>query len=107
VAGTVFRWAQANTTVVAVICGASLVMYGFYRFSVRTMKFFFNVSDKQIFTIGFVGGMLASLFIVGAGPHSAPHKHAQHVRLTVPAAGACSARVLAWLWAQASGPTAG
>ena len=52
-------WAQQNTTVVAVIFGATLVMYGFYRFSVRVMKFFFNVSDKEIFTGGFVLGMVA------------------------------------------------
>ena len=42
-------------------------MYGFYRGSVRIMRFFFNVSDKQIFNIGFVGGMVAAAFIVGAG----------------------------------------
>lgn len=42
-------------------------MYGFYRSSVRMMKFFFNVSDKQIFTIGFVGGIVAALFIIAAG----------------------------------------
>jgi hypothetical protein len=62
-----FSWARQNSTVVAVICGAALVMYGFYRGSVRIMRFFFNVSDKQIFNIGFVGGMVAAAFIVGAG----------------------------------------
>ena len=60
-------WAKQNTTVVAVVLGASLVMYGFYRFSVRVMKFFFNVSDKQIFTLGVVGGIIASIFIFGVG----------------------------------------
>lgn len=44
----------------------SLVMYGFYRASVRIMKFFFNVSDKQIFTIGFGLGMVAAVIIVGS-----------------------------------------
>ena len=62
-----FSWARQNTTTVAVIGGAALVMYGFYRFSVRIMKFFFNVSDKEIFTLGFVGGFLACVFILGAG----------------------------------------
>jgi len=34
---------------------------------VRVIKFFFNVSEKQIFQIGFVGGIFAALFILGAG----------------------------------------
>ena len=49
--------------------GASLVMYGFYRGSVRLMRFFFNVSDKQIFNLGFFGGIFACLFILGAGTY--------------------------------------
>lgn len=56
--------------VVAVIGGALLVMYGFYRFSVRVMKFFFNVSDKEIFTGGFVLGMLAMLAMIAAGVYT-------------------------------------
>lgn len=40
-------------------------MYGFYRGSVRLMKFFFNVSDKQIFNIGFAVGALTVLTIGG------------------------------------------
>ena len=44
----------------------SLVVYGFYRGSIRLMKFFFNVSDKQIFTLGFIGGLLAAFAIAFA-----------------------------------------
>ena len=66
-------WAKQNTTVVAVVLGASLVMYGFYRFSVRVMKFFFNVSDKQIFEIGFLVGIITAVGIIGAGV--ATHRH--------------------------------
>ena len=58
-------WCIENRAVVGVIAGAVLVMYGFYRGSVRIMKFFFNVSDKQIFTLGFAGGVLA-MFAIGA-----------------------------------------
>ncbi|KAL1508314.1 hypothetical protein AB1Y20_004425 [Prymnesium parvum] len=54
-------WAKENSMVVGVVVGALVVMYGFYRFSVRVMRFFFNVSDKEIFTGGFVLGMLAML----------------------------------------------
>ena len=46
------------------------VMYGFYRGSVRLMKFFFNVSDKQIFTLGFAGGILAALIIGGSAAYA-------------------------------------
>lgn len=48
------------------MAGASLVMYGFYRGSVRMMRFFFNVSDKQIFNIGFAVGALTVLTMGGA-----------------------------------------
>ena len=48
------------------MAGASLVMYGFYRGSVRLMRFFFNVSDKQIFNIGFAVGALTILTMGGA-----------------------------------------
>lgn len=60
-------WAQQNTTVVAVLVGATVVMYGFYRGSMRMMHFFFNVSDKQIFTGGFVVGILAAIAIGASG----------------------------------------
>ena len=36
-----------------VVAAATVVMYGFYRGSMYVMHFFFNVSDKQIFEIGF------------------------------------------------------
>jgi len=65
IAQQVAGWVRQNPTVVAVILGMTLVMYGFYRGSVRLMKFFFNVSDKQIFTIGFLGGVIAMLVLGG------------------------------------------
>lgn len=61
----VVGYVRQNPTVVAVICGMTLVMYGFYRGSVRLMSFFFNVSDKQIFNLGFIGGVFA-MFAIGA-----------------------------------------
>jgi hypothetical protein len=61
-----FSWVNQNRTIVMVVCGMSVVMYGFYRGSVRIMKFFFNVSDKQIFTLGFLGGIVAALAIGGS-----------------------------------------
>ena len=66
-------WAGENRTVVGVLFGAVLVMYGFYRGSVRLMKFFFNVSDKQIFEIGFLVGLITAVGIIGAGV--ATHRH--------------------------------
>jgi hypothetical protein len=66
-------WAGENRTVVGVLFGATLVMYGFYRGSVRLMKFFFNVSDKQIFEIGFLVGLITAVGIIGAGV--ATHRH--------------------------------
>jgi hypothetical protein len=66
-------WCIENRAVVGVIAGAVLVMYGFYRGSVRIMKFFFNVSDKQIFTIGCCCGALAAAGIIAAG--FATHRH--------------------------------
>ena len=59
-------WMSHNRTMVAVMCGASIVVYGLYRFSVRTMKFFFHVSDKEIFTIGFATGLVAAAGIAAA-----------------------------------------
>ena len=47
-----WRWASSNSAIVGVAAGALLVMYGFYRLSIRLMKFFLNVSDKQIFNMG-------------------------------------------------------
>ena len=64
---------RENRTVVGVLFGAALVMYGFYRGSVRLMKFFFNVSDKQIFEIGFLVGLITAVGIIGAGV--ATHRH--------------------------------
>lgn len=60
-------WAVENRTVVGVLVGAALVMYGFYRGSVRLMKFFINVDPRQIFNIGFMIGALTAVFIVVSG----------------------------------------
>ena len=60
-------WANQNRSVVGVLVAACCVMYGFYRGSIYIMHFFFNVSDKQIFNIGFVVGILATLMVTGAG----------------------------------------
>ena len=54
-------WANQNRTVVGVLTVAAVVMYGFYRGSFYIMHFFFNVSDKQIFEIGLVCGVLMTL----------------------------------------------
>ena len=59
-------WANQNRTVVGVLAGAVAVMYGFYRASMWIMHFFFNVSDREIFNIGFVVGLLAAV-VVAAG----------------------------------------
>ena len=59
-------WVRQNPTVVMVVVGMTAVMYGFYRGSVRLMKFFFNVSDKPIFTLGFMAGLFAMLGITGS-----------------------------------------
>merc|ERR1712129_332178 len=61
------NWAGENRTVVGVLCGAVLVMYGFYRGSVRLMKFFFNVSDRQIFEMGFLVGLITAVVIIVSG----------------------------------------
>lgn len=62
----IIRWVSHNSAVVAVAAGAVLVMYGFYRISVRLMKFFLNVSDKQVFNMGCTCGFFAALGIAGA-----------------------------------------
>lgn len=59
-------WANQNRTVMGVMLGMTFVMYGFYRASVRIMKFFFHLEPKQIFTIGCGCGMLAAALIVGS-----------------------------------------
>jgi len=56
-------WARQNRTTVFVIAGMTCVMYGFYRGSVRLMKFFLHVPPQQIFTAGFIGGILAGIVI--------------------------------------------
>ena len=61
------NWAGENRTVVGVLFGAVLVMYGFYRGSVRLMKFFFNVSDKQIFEMGFLVGLITAVVVIVSG----------------------------------------
>ena len=48
-------------------------MYGFYRGSIRLMKFFFNVSDKQIFEIGFLVGLLTAAVVIVSGVLT--HRH--------------------------------
>jgi hypothetical protein len=65
-----YMWAAQNKTVLGVLCGATLVMYGFYRFSMRVMKFFFNVSDKQILEGGFVIGAVSALLIIASGVYA-------------------------------------
>jgi len=67
------NWAIENRTVVGVLVGAVLVMYGFYRGSIRLMKFFFNVSDKQIFEIGFLVGLLTAVVVIVSGVLT--HRH--------------------------------
>ena len=63
-------WANQNRSVVGVVAAATVVMYGFYRGSMYVMHFFFNVSDKQIFEIGFACGILATLAIAGTGVYA-------------------------------------
>lgn len=59
-------WLSAHRSFVAVVCVGLLVMYGFYRVSVRLMRFFFNVSDKQIFEMGFaIGALFAAVLSIG------------------------------------------
>ena len=48
-------------------------MYGFYRGSIRLMKFFFNVTDKQIFEIGFLVGLLTAVVVIVSGVLT--HRH--------------------------------
>lgn len=60
-------WVMQHSSILLVMAGASLVMYGFYRVSIRTMKFFINVTDKQIFNGGFVLGLLAAAAVAGTG----------------------------------------
>ena len=55
-----FNWLSAHRSLVAVVCGGLLVMYGFYRGSMRIMYFFFNVSDKQIFEMGVAAGVVTT-----------------------------------------------
>ena len=74
-----WSWARQNNGVVLVVGGMTLVMYGFYRGSVRIMKFFFNVSDKQIFTLGFMAGMVAAAAIAGSGAVAARRLSSFHV----------------------------
>ena len=62
-----FALGAAELVGVLVLGGASLVMYGFYRFSFHIMHFFLNVHPKDIFTMGFAGGMVAAVLILGAG----------------------------------------
>lgn len=58
-------------------------MYGFYRGSIRLMKFFFNVSDKQIFEIGFLVGLLTAAVVIVSGvlTHRHLNLHIDEVRL--------------------------
>lgn len=70
VVGQAVSWVRHNPRVVAVLAGAVLVMYGFYRGSMHLMHFFFNVSDKEIFNIGFVTGAIALGVIGLAGAYT-------------------------------------
>ena len=64
-----------------VLLGASVIMFGFYRGSMRLMHFFFNVSDKQIFEMGFALGVVSAIAIAGAGLYAQRHFsfHVEHV----------------------------
>ncbi len=64
--GQAASWVRHNYTIVAVAAGAGLVMYGFYRASMRIMHFFFNVTDKQIFNLGFLAGLAAAAAIAAS-----------------------------------------
>ena len=66
-------WANQNRSVVGVLVAACCVMYGFYRGSIRLMKFFFNVTDKQIFEIGFLVGLLTAVVVIVSGVLT--HRH--------------------------------
>jgi hypothetical protein len=74
----VITWAKQNRTVVGVLLATSVVMYGFYRGSMRLMRFFFNVTDKQVFTIGFGVGMV-SVGAVAAAVFMAQRRYTFHV----------------------------
>jgi len=63
-------WANSNRTVVGVLTAACAVMYGFYRASMYIMHFFFNVSEKDVFNIGFAFGLVTAILVVGAGAYA-------------------------------------
>lgn len=50
------EWLRTNRVLLGVVGGAFLVMYGFYRISIRLMTFFLNVPPQQIFTAGMAVG---------------------------------------------------
>ena len=76
-----FAWANHNRAIVGVLLGATVIMFGFYRGSMRLMHFFFHVSDKQIFEIGFVTGIVSAVVIAGAGLYMQRYLtfHVEHV----------------------------
>eukprot|EP00967_Tisochrysis_lutea_P140471 scaffold256730_cov32-Tisochrysis_lutea.AAC.2 len=54
-------WIQNNKVLLGVTGGAILVMYGFYRISMRMMTFFLNVPPQQIFTVGMAVGAVTTV----------------------------------------------
>jgi len=55
-----WTWISNNRTAVAFVTMSLLVMYGFYRISIRLMKFFLNVPPNQIFMAGVLSGAVAA-----------------------------------------------
>jgi len=55
------QWLQQNKVLVGVAAGAVLVMYGFYRISIRVMSFFLHVPPQKIFTAGMAVGAVTTV----------------------------------------------
>lgn len=65
-ARALFNWLRHNKVLVGVGAGALLVMYGFYRASMRVMRFFINVPPHEIFSFGmFVGALTSVVALAG------------------------------------------
>ena len=54
-------WLQHNKALVGVAAGAVLVLFGFYRISIRVMSFFLHVPPQQIFTAGMIVGAVTTV----------------------------------------------
>ena len=55
------QWAGQNRSVVLVLAGASVVMYGFWRFSMRIMHFFTGTPPATIFSFGLAAGVVTAM----------------------------------------------